>query len=484
MKFSLIRLFTGNHALRNIIILGIVLRLFFVFVGGKIYYGKADYSIQGDSPAWFYSFINLAETGTYTFNPKVENGKFFRPPGYSFLFGIFYLLTFKNYLLAGKLLVWLQVLMDIFNIWLISRIASHAMKDTGDEKKKLLFSNSAALLYACYPFVIVWAPVLYAETPSLFFLLLSIFFAVKPPSPKNAWLSGLAGGIAVLMRLQCIFALIFLSLIFFSVKTGWLKKIRLAFWFGLGILMTYGWWPARNYFIHDRLVFSQDLNIGTFWSPDYMAFMEYVFAVQTDYNSVYNEIINGKPVHWPPASYKHQPDSALLDSVTSLCGRCGTGFSYFMVYEGVRASPVEPGSDCDRFIASGFTTLAANQKKYNPFNYWIKVPLGNLQKCFFKFSLYDTKNTMVKILSSALFIFRSTLIILGLFGCYLAFRNSFIRKEVILFIAGYMLSWYFFLSFFYRNMEMRYLLQADVLLLVPVAYLVLLLVAKRNQPGI
>src|SRR5689334_497033 len=87
-----------------ILALGILLRLLFVFAGGKIYYGTEDYFTQGDTPSWFHSFENLVNTGTYTVNPATENGKFFRPPGYSYLFGIFYLITFKNYLLASRIL--------------------------------------------------------------------------------------------------------------------------------------------------------------------------------------------------------------------------------------------------------------------------------------------------------------------------------------------------------------------------------------------
>lgn len=471
---------SSSKAFFYILLLGILLRLFFVFFGGKIYYGKADYFTQGDTPTWFYSFVNLVNSGTYTIDPATDNAKFFRPPGYSFLFGIFYLLTFKNYILASKLLVVLQVLMDIFSIWLVQQISFLSLREK-NERKKTIFGNSAAFLFAVYPFVIVWAPVLYAETSSLFFLLLSVFFSMKLISNKNSLISGIFGGIATLIRLQCIFALPILCFAFLFQKTDVKKKIKVMAFFGFGVMITYGLWPARNYFLHNRIVFSQDLNIGNFWSKDYMAFMDYVYAVRTDHYPVYQSLIHGEKVNWPEASYMNKRDSILLDSVSKLCNTCGTGFSYFMVNEGMRAQTIDPATNCDSSIASIFNELKAEQKKNNALHYWLTVPLGNLQKCFFKFSLYGNKSSIVKLLSSMLFIFRTLFIFLGFYGIYLGIKNKFFSMGFSFFILSYPIVWYLYLSFFYRNMEMRYLLHTDVLLLIPAAFVFASLIFNKYQ---
>ncbi|MCX6274792.1 MAG: hypothetical protein NTV09_06265 [Bacteroidetes bacterium] len=463
-----------------ILILGILLRLFFVFYGGKIYYGKADYFTQGDTPTWFNSFVNLANSCTYTVNPDIENGKFFRPPGYSFLFGIFYLLTFKNYILASKLLVILQVLMDVFSVWLVQQIAFMSVKEK-DERKKIVFGNSAALLFAVYPFVIVWAPVLYAETSSLFFLLMSVFFSLRLISGKNSFLSGVFGGIAALIRLQCIFALPLLCIAYLFQKVDLKRKITVMAFFGFGVLITYGLWPARNYFLHDRIIFSQDLNIGKFWSKDYMAFMDYVYSVRTDHTPVYRSLIQGEKVNWPAASYLSKRDSILLDSVSVLCNTCGTGFSYFMVQEGVRSTTVAQSINCDSSIAAIFNELRDEQRKQNGLHYWLTVPLGNFQKCFFKFSIYGNKSTSVKLISSFLFIFRTLFILLGFYGIFLGLKNKFFEKGFGFFVLSYPIIWYFYLSFFYRNMEIRYLLHTDVLLLIPAAFVFVSLIFNKYQ---
>lgn len=454
-----------------IILLGAVLRVLFVFVGGPVYYGNADYFIQGDTSSWFRAFINLYDTGTFTINPAIEAGKFFRPPGYSFLFGVFYLLSFKNYVVAWKLLVGVQVIMDIACIYLISRIAKSVVRDSPHEGKTT-FLNCAALLYAIYPFVIIWAPVLYAESSSVFFLLLCVYYAFQKSGARNAFLSGLFGGIAALIRLQCAFGVLFIGVMFlFSGNANnKLRQLRYIFIFCFAILVTYGLWPARNYFLQDRILFSQDLRIGRHWSPDFMSFLDFTHSISTDHTAYYFQILKNENVTWPPAAYIDIGDSALLDSAVGLCRTCGTGFAYWKWGEHITQKLELNPSPCDSAIANIFTALTKKQKEKNAFHYWVVIPLENLKKCFFKFSIYGNKSLPVKLISSLLFIFRSMLILLGLFGIYLAFKNHFLKNKFLLFALLYMIAWYLDLSIFYRNMEMRYLLHTDILLLIPAAY--------------
>jgi len=170
MLKSFSRFLSKEKSLSWIILIAAVIRLLFVFIGGRFYYGHADYFIQGDTTSWFDAFINLVEHGTFTVNAKIENAKFFRPPGYSFLFGIFYLLSFKNYVLAWKLLVAAQVVMDSACVSLIAKISKSVMVNNTEERRNI-FSSLSALLYALYPFAIVFMPLLQAESPSIFFFI-------------------------------------------------------------------------------------------------------------------------------------------------------------------------------------------------------------------------------------------------------------------------------------------------------------------------
>jgi hypothetical protein len=484
MKFLLQHL-SDKKFIYKILILGLLLRILFIVIGGKIYYGTSSFFIQGDTNPWFQAFINLWEHGTFTTVLRNESGKFFRPPGYSFLFGIFYLLSFKNILLASGLLVAAQVIMDIVSIFLIYKIAENLIWNSSEEKK-LIFMNGCSLLYAIYPFVIVWSPVLYAETSSIFFILLSFYFFLKPVSHKNVFLSGFFGGIAALLRLQCILWIPCLVLTYLiSKELNLKKKIRFIFLLGFGVLLTYGLWPGRNYFLQHRVLFSEENgNIGSFWSKDFLAFLHFVYAVRTDHVPVFNQIIFNKKVEWPRQAYLDSSDSLLLDSVVSLCRKCGTGFSYWMVSNNVQKKPVLPSENCDSVIDKIFTSLYLKQKSQNAFNYWVMVPLGNLYKCVFKFSLYGDKSKFVKFFSSSLFLFRTLLIVLGLLGIYLSMKYKFLDPRFCILIASFALANYFYLSFFYRNMEMRYLLQSDVLLLIPAAYFFVWIFSKSKNESL
>jgi hypothetical protein len=456
-------------------VIAAVLRLIFVFIGGRFYYGRPDYFIQGDTSAWFQAFFNLLDFGTFTVNPNVEASKFFRPPGYSFLFGIFYLITFKNYVLAWKLLVAMQVIMDIVSVFLIARITGAVMKNSSAEKR-IFLSNFSALLYAIYPTAIVFMPLLQAETPSILFLLLGIWFAFRPRNIRNAFLSGAFAGIATLFRLQCAFSIPFILLAFLSRDAeGNLKKMKHALLFCFAVALTYGLWPARNYLLHDRIVFSQDIHVGGHWSDDFIAFLDFTHSVSTDHTPYYWSILKDEKVNWPAEAYLDPGDSALLDSAVMLSRTCSNSFALWKSGEHLTKEVKQHDHPCDSAITTIYNSLTAKQKSRNAFHYWITIPLQNLEKCFFKFTLYGNKPWIVKISGRILFIIRSLLVLCGLIGIFLAYRKNLMNRKFLLLVFGYMMTWYLFISVVHRNIEMRYLLHTDVLLLIPAAFALMVL---------
>ena len=79
-----------------------------------------------------------------------------------------------------------------------------------------------------------------------------------------------------------------------------------------------------------------------------------------------------------------------------------------------------------------------------------------------------------------LFLLRSFLVVIGLLGIYLALRNRGVRKKFLLIVLGYMITWYLYISFIYRNIEMRYLLHTDILLLIPAAFALTVLFFNKH----
>ncbi len=470
--------FIFNNHLALLLLTGLLLRLFFYFFGAKVYYGSEDFYIGGDTLGWVDSILNLIEHGTYTVYIGDPNGYFFRPPGYSFFIGIFYLLSGKNLDLTYSLIIYAQLLLDIVSIWLIYKIVFKFSENK-------IWSATTALLYTFYPFVIVWTPVIYAESSSVFFVLMGLWVFLNNKIRNNYFWSGLFFGFAALFRLQIVF---FFPAILIALSIQYRKNIyallKKSIPFTLAFILSYGLWPARNYLLHDRLLFTQDLSTFDCWDVDYMGFMDYIFSVKTDYEPQYSQIImGGENVQWPKASYLVPGDSAKLERTTKMCHDCGRGFNVFIKNEGYTPAVITNENTCSKEIAKNWSELKANQIRYNPLNYFLYVPLSNLKKSFFKTGLYNPTSRIVNIVSTFLFGYRSLMILLGIFGMILFWRTNKKFPLALKIILWYFIIWYFWNSFVYRNMEMRYLMQADILLLMPAAYFLLYclnLITKRK----
>ena len=461
-----------NH-LALILVAGFFVRLMFYFFGAEIYYGTENFFARGDTDSWVECIINLIEHGTYSVDLTEPAGVFFKPPAYSFFIGIFYLISGKNIDVAYQMIIWAQIIMDTFSIWLIYKIVQRVFQND-------LWAAIVAILYTTYPFLIIWTPVIYAETTSIFFLLSGLWFFVNEKLKRNFFMSGLFIGIAALSRLQIIFFFpATLLVLLFHYRKNLNAAVKIILPFTLAFILSYGLWPIRNYILHDRLVFSQDLTAVGCWDKDYMGFMDYVFAVQTDHEPEYSQIVHGgKNVEWPHAAYIVPGDSEKLVLVSKMCHDCGYGFNVFMKNEGLRKKRMPIDSSCSLEIESLWNELKANQLKYNKANFYLWVPLSNLKKCFFKNGLYKPSSPVVAVVSSLLFGYRTAMILLGLLGLIFYWKVN--RKFPLLFklILSYFILWYFWNSFMYRNMEMRFLLHADILMLIPAAWMLVFLMEK------
>jgi len=440
---------------------GIVIRIAFMLWGAPVYYGTPNYATNGgDTWSWVSSMQNLVHTGTYTADPNYEDGKFFRPPGYAFFLLIFYLLSGFKLQLAFTLAAYAQLILDTISIYLIYKIAN-----TLSNNKSL--SLLCAFIYCIYPFSLVWTPALYAEAPSLFFMFSTLYLIVRKKGKYNMVLSGICMGITVLLRLQTIFLVPAIAFYFWK-KEGELKKIfqqkYLIFFLAFGFM--YGSWPLRN-LCYGKFIPAEEIVNDKHFSEDFVSFMFYIWSVKTDHRPQYDQIIHGEKVEWPKAAYLQTGDSATLVRISELCFRCGRGFSHFKASAGLISKPITEYNSCTKEIANTFDRLRVEQMKNNSFHYFIVVPLGNLKKAFFKSTLYDDKGALVKIVTTLLFSIRTLFILLGILGIWLNKRLQYFPNDFMYLCLFYFIIWYFTLCFGYRNIEIRYFLPVDVLLLIP-----------------
>ncbi len=457
----------SNRPFLLILFAGLLLRLFFISIGAAIYFGRPNIYVDGDTSAWAYSFQNLWQHGVYTVDLDKEMGAFNRLPGYSFFLGFFYLLCGQDWQLTYKVVGWFQTLLDVTVIPLVFTLVFR------------LFNQSrvaliATALYAFYPFVMVWTPVCYSEYMSIFILLWGLYFLVASEHKYKLALAGLLLGTGALFRPQLLLfapaAAVYVYGINRSSLQSALKRITvLAFCY----VLAYASWPLRNYISYHKVIITQDLSGASNWSPDVIAYMQYMFAVKTDWFPQFTQIIENKEYEISPYAFASAEDSIKLLQAVDMAKNCSRGFS---CWKGYWKELVPEEEDCGPELEAHFNELRSNIIKQYPFRYYVVIPINNLKKALFKLTLNDTK-TFARKAASALFVYRTFLILLGLIGCFFLLGNAYPPlKWFAAMLIAYFLIVYIFLCAGTgpqtRNIEIRYFLQPDILLLIPAAWLI------------
>ena len=245
--------------------------------------------------------------------------------------------------------------------------------------------------------------------------------------------------------------------------THFFKKLL---WFSFIFLFVFGLWPGRNFINHNRFIITKNVEGVDGFTEDVVSFMQYVYAVKTDWDPQFSSIVKNKETVFPDLCYKNKADSLKLESVIYLAKTCGSGFSR---KEGYWAQKItEEKSNCDSKIADIFNSLRKNLIKENKLNFYLLVPLDNLKKAIFKYN--PSNNLNDSLIKKIMFLYRTLLILLGAIGLF-----SLYKKQMPLFtiISLTFISIYGVLCFgtspFMRNIEIRYFLQADILLIIPAA---------------
>ena len=467
------KVFFDNKAILYICLVGFLLRLLFLLFGAEFYFNREDIFYKEDTDDWLISFINLIEHGTYSVDLSNEYGYFARIPGYSFFMGLFYLLCGKDLNSVFPLIGWFQSFLDIVAIFLIYKIGLLSFKSKN-------IAIILSFLYATYPFIIVWNPVVYSEFLGVFLLILSLYFYVNK-NIKHRWIYvGVVLSLGILTRPQLALLVPILGvIILINYKDDFSRLLKYGLQFLLMILLIYGSWPLRNYLNYDKFVLTQDIRGLSNADEDFIAFIQYIYSVKPEFQPQFDEIIKNKPFTYPMEALKVDGDSAKLAKVVHLSKHCGSSFSRYKGYW----KGVVKENNCNGEIVDLYTELRENQIKYNPFNFYVKVPLQNLKKAIFKSVLYDN-DTLARKFGSALFIYRTILLFLGFWGVFLILKQKATDNKIAWIAITYFIAWYFTLCFGtlpqLRNIEMRYLLLADILLLIPAAFTLNYLAHKMN----
>lgn len=455
-----IEIIKKNHLL-IIILLGLILRIVFIVFIAEPYFNRESIFFDTDTLAWQKCIENLINSGTYTTG---VNGEFSRMPGYPFFMGFIYLIFGKDWTVSLFIIGWIQIILDVFCIYLVY----HISKNFYDKTRISIIS---ACFYATYPFIIVWNPVAYAEQFSIFLMICSLYFFSKHYK-KNKLIyliiCGLFLAISSLTRPQIIPLVLILALTLILKKTSQIKlNIKKGFLLCCSFIVIFGIWPARNFINHGEFIITKNADGFLSWQEDVISFMQFTYSVKSEWEPQFSSIINNKETSFPEIAYGNSlEDSIKLERAIYLAKNCGSGFSFKTGYWKNKIYPDQ--KNCNEEISKLFYELRENQMRNNKFNFYVKVPLKNLYKAIFKFRFSENSSKFKK-LATILFFWRTFLLIIGIVGALYSFKSDELSQISILF----MISIYFVLCFgtapFMRNIEIRYFLPADVLLLFPAA---------------
>jgi hypothetical protein len=451
------------HALSPIqrwALVGLAFRIIYFLFLAKPYQGYEDYYLDRDTWSFAAYFHHLWETGTFTLGFNNGYEFFGRMPGYSFFLGFFYVLSGENWDLAYQLAVWAQVMIDGASVLAFGALA------------KRLFPMHpsaglwAAALYACYPFVVVWSAMAYSEVLAISFMLWgSLFFLNHRPFWGGALL-----GLAILTRPQTALILPALGIAFaWHYRKQWRAIFAQAAWCLLGLTVTYGTWPIRNKVLHDKWVFTQDLRGFTNWDHDALSFLQFMVSVQAGWEPQMTQIVTNQPVQWPDGLMLPREDSLLLRKTFRQAQTCSKGFSHWQGYW--RGHPLNERG-CTDSVGMAFVHLRELSIRLHPWRFWVEMPLKNLKKALFKREL-TSQTTWFRRMASHLFLLRSALIMAGFFALiWLFWHHRASRMGVGLIGLFFALNYVVLCAGTgpqYRNIEMRYFLPADIMLLLPLA---------------
>lgn len=443
-----------------IVLLGFLLRLAFVLKGATIYYGAGQENTNGDTASFTQSFLNLWHTGHYTLDPLLSEASFGRLPGYPFFYGIHYVLSGPE--LANDAVIISQVLLDTSVVVLLY----NTMRRWTDKMP----AQIVAFLYATYPFAILWITVIGSETLSVFCMVLWLNVITRPAGGrKHYWLIGLLAAVTFYVR-EYLGILLPISVLFVMVSGSgsrvikWQRGVCVVLGFG----MLYAWWPVRNYSNHGKIVLLKPASAGYVnQREDMQAYLDWLACWTNDNSSWMESMLGSQPYRYPSNIFSNPGEERRAYELTALASSCGSSFQVRRLNNLGHQGSLPYSAPCNARIAAGFDSLRRSFIRHNPFAYYTKVPSANLRKAFFKSATINQGDSYTQYLHRILFFYRSCLLLLAVAGL-VVYRH----KRCLWPVAAYAIFAYCYMSFVFRSLEMRYLLQADVLMLLPAAWLI------------
>jgi hypothetical protein len=442
----MINFIKSRKALLFSIFVAFLIRVVYV-VAGYVLKGESFFT-NGDTASYTDSFINLLQKGIYSFDLRTPDAAFGRLPGYPFFFGIHYLL-FKQYVFLAVGIT--QALLDSIVVYFLYRMA---MQITKDERAAII----GAWVYTLYVFSIFWVPTIGTESLAVFCTVFYFYLASKEKFESNRWYITLSLVCIAAFYVREYLGILFPITIFYFLKNRKVYQftVKKFFLFVIPFVAIYSLWPMRNYLSFHKIELIKPPTAGyRTYGPDFNSFRSWMYTWHIDVEPYFSRIMQNKNPEFPDYIFKDQQQHLYVDQLVMKGMNCGSSFYAW------RSDSIKP-TNCDTEVANNFVALRREFIQRRPYDFYLLVPLRNISKAFFKSSLNnEPKSTLKKMAVGLMFFYRTFLVIAGFLGGVFLVRT----------FAGYLITtfsifMYLFISTIIRQVEMRYLLQADVSLLV------------------
>lgn len=453
MKKLLMKIASGYKPsqvwLLPLLAIGLLMRISYIYFVFKTGEYPAIF-LNNDSFSFTQSFINWWETGQYTFDNSHPDARFGRLPGYPMFWGIHYLVFGSKYVYISVAAT--QSLLDTLLIYMLYQIS---VSIGGSVKTSLIVS----FLYAFNPFVVFWVPITGTESLAvfltvLFFYILMYTRQLKYHTVAVAFIGGMAFYVRPYLALLIISAITYLVV---NQEKEWLKKCLVIC---VCFIVCLSLWPIRNYLVSGEVILVKTASSGYYrYAPDVSACRKYLFTWTTEFDYYMDEVfLSDNEISLPPEAIPQGFDSEAIVNTIKQARNCGSGFQFWE--DGFQSLEI----NCDKQIAKEFESYRLALYEEHPIRSHLLIPAYNLKKILFK---QRRLKPTYPILEGIFFTLRTVAVILGLYGLFLGIRN---KSPSVISIGVFTLLMYILIAYIVRQVEMRYLLQVDVVLLPVVAY--------------
>ena len=449
---------------RNIILLftlALLLRLLFSFYFQQFYFGSFEFK-YGDGLTYLNPILNLINLGEYRGDIYFDDSKYFRPPLYPMILGIFYILSsisILDYVIAS-----FQCIIGAVSALLIYYII---LNITGITKAAIISS----FVYASYPFSILWTPLMYTETVQWFLMLLLIYLSTNGKiNILSTILQGsLVGLIFLTKQYLAIIIIIPIYLIIFNSLYNKIHKIIHLLVLIFSFSLTLSPWIVRNYISSGQVIVFFGKTSGLRNTlDDHISFIEFANKFDENTTKYVKSVVETGVVKFtkhPNFLLAHDQE---ISEASLLAYQCGGSFQQRRL-----PIPLEqpPYQNCNQEVVQKFNSLSNK--------FWREVPLwealetrrDGLWKIVTKSDLVNNQLIINKYssLKFVLFKYRLLLLLLGFSGMlYLLSRKDrqYLQRRSIESIMITAMVFYLFFSLILVAAEMRYFLTPDLWILL------------------